>query len=219
MKNAIRRFLDFMEKEPAYKTIWFLPLTILLWLGVRAQKIFQPKQGDPMAKPTFKSRVISFLKRRKKNPDWARVDEPDNILPSFMIMIFGFIVSVLSMMAAYSFMTGALENWIASFLAAQTTDLPFNQLYAAFTAVLVLLIDFLILFALSVFRVADHDDIVEMVSDLDENIQERIVELENTLTERLDRIIQNEVVTYTEDEFVQVEERIDELAGQTQPSQ
>jgi hypothetical protein len=134
------------------------------------------------------SRLRTIIKARKKNPNWARVDEPDNILPSFTIMIFGLIMSAFSMMLVYLFMTGQIETWIANFLAAQKTSLAFDELYAVFTAALVFLIDLLILFALALFRVPDGDDIVEMISDLDENLQERIVELENTVSQKLDRI-------------------------------
>jgi hypothetical protein len=164
------------------------------------------------------SKFATWLKTRKKNPDWARVDEPDNILPTFMIMIFGLIISVFWMMIAYAFMTGQVETGIASFLSALKVDLPFDQLYATLTAVVILLINVLILFAGSAFRVASNDDIVEMISDLDENLQERIVELEQNVTTRLDRI-EVESVSLSEGELAQIEERIDGLARQTESPQ
>jgi predicted PurR-regulated permease PerM len=159
------------------------------------------------------SKFATWLKTRKKNPDWARVDEPDNILPSFTIMIFGLILAVIWAMVAYAFMTGQIESAIAHILAAQKTDLTFDQLYAAFTSVVILLISIFVLFALSLFRVADNDDIVEMISDLDENVQERIVELESNVTERLERI-EREGVTFSEVELAQLEERINGVAQQ-----
>jgi predicted PurR-regulated permease PerM len=197
MKTYIRRFVDWMENGPMILTIWFLPILLLLAypiaLFINSRK--EPMTTIPKTKANalfnLRMRFAEFkhhMRSRKKDPTWSRVDEPDNIIPSFMILIFGMVMSAFSMMFVYAFMTGAIETWIAQFLAAQHSTQSFNELYAAFTASLVFLIDFVILFAISLFRVADGDDIVEMISDLDANTQERIVELEQTIDARLLKI-------------------------------
>lgn len=133
------------------------------------------------------------LKGRKKNPDWARVDEPDNILPSMMMFVVGFFVTVGMAMLAYVIMNESLAVWIGTFIALQHSALPFADQLAAFTAVVIVLLNVVIITAFAILRPADGDDIVEMLSDLDENTQERIVELEHTVDERIARIEQDAI--------------------------
>jgi hypothetical protein len=44
MKRYLESFIHFMETEPAYKTIWFIPLTFLLWLVLRSYRLINPKK-------------------------------------------------------------------------------------------------------------------------------------------------------------------------------
>lgn len=134
------------------------------------------------------TRIGSLIKGRKKNPDWSRVDEPDNILPSFNMFIVGFIVNVFLMMLAYVIMNDTLAVWIGTFLAMQHLPYPFEDQLAAFTAVVILFFNLIVIMFASITREPGGDDVVEMISDLDANTQERIVELEHTIDERLRRI-------------------------------
>lgn len=133
------------------------------------------------------------LKGRKKNPDWSRVDEPDNILPSFMMFIVGFFVTIALAMFAYAFMNDSLAVWIGTFLALQHSALPFVDQLAAFTAIVIVLLNVIIITAFAILRPADGDDLVEMISDLDENINERIAEFEHTVDERI-RLIEQDAI-------------------------
>lgn len=158
--------------------------------------------------PLQLSRFKTFLKTRKKNPDWARVDEPDNILPSFMIMVIGLALSVASAFFAYAFMTGQIETALAKILIQMNGD--YEQNYATLTAVLIVFIQLVIAFGTSLFRVPDGDDLVEMISDLDENHQERLVELENKIDERLGKIEREMDLL---DDSPELNERMNSIAG------
>jgi hypothetical protein len=144
-----------------------------------------------MATTTFKT----FFKRiaaRKKNPDWARVEEPDEIIKPVLFGIVGMTIAAFSMMAAWTMMTISPMEWIASFLVSLHSDLPFEKLYATFASAVIVLVDLLIMIVFIFFGTPDNGDVIEMISDLDSNTQERIVELDNTLNEKLDAIKRNE---------------------------
>lgn len=134
-------------------------------------------------------RFFASVKTRKKNPDWARVEEPDQIARPAMYAIFGVLITGFSMLTAFIVMTNDPIVLIAGFLSSFGSD--FASVYAAFGAALIALCDLFVATLFMLLAPADNDDVVEMISDLDANIQERIVELENNFNERIDRVEAN----------------------------
>lgn len=43
MRDRIRRFIDWMEVAPAYKTIWLLPLVLVLYIYAKLANISKGK--------------------------------------------------------------------------------------------------------------------------------------------------------------------------------
>jgi low affinity Fe/Cu permease len=139
----------------------------------------------------FLARIRAALKNRKKNPDWARVDEPETLLKGSQFAIFGVMITAFLVIITWTVMIGDPVQWIAHFLFALHSPLPFNQLLASFGVAVIVLINMLVTVIFILFAPVNNDDIVEMISDLDANIQERIVELENGTNEKLDEIKRN----------------------------
>jgi hypothetical protein len=137
------------------------------------------------------TRIRAALKNKKKNPDWARVDEPETLLMGSQYAIFGVMITAFLVIIAWTAMIGDPIQWIAHFLFTLNSTLPFDQLLASFGGALIVLINMLVTVIFILFAPASNDDIVEMVSDLDANIQERIVEFESGVNERLDEIKRN----------------------------
>lgn len=137
------------------------------------------------------SRIKLALKNKKKNSDWARVDEPDTFLKSFEFAIYGLFITAFLMLLAWAFMINDPVHWIAQLLASTNTPAPFAERYASFGAALIFLVNLVVTIVFIMFANPDHSDIVEMISDLDSNFQERIVELDNKVSERLDEITRN----------------------------
>lgn len=137
----------------------------------------------------FKRFAVS-LKNKKKNPEWARVDEPDTIARPAVFAVFGMLIIAFTVLLAFIVMTTSPVHAVAAFLASLHSSLPFNQLYAAFGAALIVMIDLVVMTLFMLLSPADNDDLVEMISDLDANLQERIVELENSVNEKLEVIRQ-----------------------------
>jgi hypothetical protein len=52
----------------------------------------------------------------------------------------------------------------------------------------IVMVDLMVATIFMFFSTADNDDVIEMISDLDANFQERIVELENSFNEKLENI-------------------------------
>lgn len=137
--------------------------------------------------------TINLFKRfakkdRKKNPDWSRIEEPDEIVKPMLIGIIGIVIAAFSMMTAWNVMTTSPTVWIATFLASLNSPLPFPQLYATFASAVIVMIDLFVTTIYIFFNVPGNEDVIEMISDLDSNIQERIVELENGLNQKIDAI-------------------------------
>jgi low affinity Fe/Cu permease len=132
------------------------------------------------------------LKKKKKNPDWARVEEPDMIVRPFTFIVVATILTAFLMLFTMNIMNGSLVYWAASFLTSLHSPLPFTQLYASFGVAIVFFACFVFILLVSIQMQPDNDDIVEMISDLDANIQERIVELDNKIDEKFDAITRNE---------------------------
>lgn len=132
-------------------------------------------------------RFITAMKTRKKNPDWARVEEPDQIARPAMYAIFGVLIAGFSMLTAFIIvMTNDPILLIAQFLSSFGSD--FASVYAAFGAAVIALCDLFVATLFMLLAPADNDDVVEMISDLDANVQERIVEMEQSFNEKLEAI-------------------------------
>jgi hypothetical protein len=127
-------------------------------------------------------------RNKNKNPDWARVEEPDTIVKPVWIGVVGLVIAAFSMLAAWNVMTISPIDWIAYFLVSLHSTMPFTQLYAAFTSAVIVMVDLMVATIFMFFSTADNDDVIEMISDLDANFQERIVELENSFNEKLENI-------------------------------
>jgi hypothetical protein len=127
-------------------------------------------------------------RNKNKNPDWARVEEPDTIVKPVWIGVVGLVIAAFSMLAAWNVMTISPIDWIAYFLVSLHSTMPFTQLYAAFTSAVIVMVDLMVATIFMFFSTADNDDVIEMISDLDANFQERIVEHENSFNEKLENI-------------------------------
>lgn len=136
---------------------------------------------------------------QKRLRTWFNVRKPradDNIERSepetFLATSFGFAISLVLtaafMMLIYFIMSGQMAEWIGAFLAAQSNALTFDERLAGFAAVSFLLISVVITFALELSRQASHDDIVDVVNDLGEQVDERFAELEERISEALEPI-------------------------------
>lgn len=133
---------------------------------------------------TLIKRFVSMRKNKQKNPDWARVEEPDTIIRPATFGVFGLVVVALSVWLAWIVMTTSPIDAIANFLVSLHSDMPFTQLYAAFASALIVMIDLLVMTIFLFFSNAGNDDVIEMIRDLDTNTQERLVEFENTMREK-----------------------------------
>ena len=141
---------------------------------------------------TLAVRIKSTLNRlgtgKKKNADWARIEEPDSLLRgiflSVVVLLLTGFFSALAMNLLIS-PDDALMRF-ASWLKIYGND--FNAAYASFSIALISLINMLLLVVFLVFGHSDEDDVVEMLSDLDAAINERLAEVEHTINERLDDI-------------------------------
>lgn len=142
----------------------------------------------------FKNFLVRVKKNqsKKKNQDWARVEEPDTIIKPMMYLLVAIVIAGFSMLAAFQLMTKSPIEMIAYFLVSLHSDLPFEQLYAAFGSALIAMIDLTVMSLFLFLPSLENDDVIEMISDLDANIQERIVEFESSINERLDAITRNE---------------------------
>lgn len=125
-------------------------------------------------------------KNGKKNPDWARVEEPDRF-DNLYLAIIGTVLTGFLMLLAYLVMSNNMIDLIAQYLASFNTTLTFNERLTIFGMGLIMFIN-LSITLLFLAAPVSNDDIVEMISDLDSNTQERLVELEHNVTEHLNHI-------------------------------
>lgn len=130
-------------------------------------------------------RIVTNMKAKKKNPDWGRVEEPDTIARPAVYAVFGILIVGFSALAAFIVMTSSPLESIALFLASFNSELSFTELYAAFGAAVIVLVDLVVMTLFMLLAPADNDDLVEMIGDLDDNTQERFVELEHNMNEKL----------------------------------
>lgn len=138
--------------------------------------------------------IFKRIFTRKKNPDWARINEPDEVTKPLVYALFGMVFMSFSALVALNVLTMPMSpvHWVAYFLASFNSDLPFNYQLAAFGAALIVLIDLFVLTVFLMFAPADNSELADMISKLDDNTQERFVELEHTFIERLDEIKRNQ---------------------------
>jgi hypothetical protein len=136
--------------------------------------------------------IFKRIFTRKKNPDWARINEPDEVAKPVVYGLFGVFIMAFSVLAAFNMLTVSPVHWVAYFLASFNSDLPFNYQLAAFGAALIVLIDLVVLTVFLMFAPADNSELADMISELDNNTQERLVELEHTFSEQLDEIKRNQ---------------------------
>jgi hypothetical protein len=141
---------------------------------------------------TLSNRIRSFLikanRNVKKNKDWARIEEPDNFLKNVFITIIVMVLTGLFGSLALNILASPDEAMLrfVQFLRSYGSD--FNTVYASFSVALLAMINVLLLVIFIVFGHSDEDDVVEMLSDFDAAINERIAEVEHTINERLDDI-------------------------------
>jgi len=187
----IKRFLDWFEKAPSFLTIPLIPLVLVLY--VIAIPINYLKESSMFN--TFVSRIRTAIAKRQARSKrlWARVEEPDQIIRPFWFGLFTLVFTALASMMIYNLFTvdGGPVTWIASLLATTANGSQYSQVYAAFGIALISLINLTIYSVYAFFAHADEDDVIEMISDLDANIQERLTEIENGITTRLDKIDSN----------------------------
>lgn len=130
-----------------------------------------------------------IFNNKKKNPDWARVEEPDTFLQASLFGVIGVVITAFLVLLAYSLMMNSPIEMIAYYLA--SFDGEFNELYASFGVAIIVLTNLFVTVLFMFFAPVSNDDIIEMIADLDANTQERFVELENNVTEHLNRIAQD----------------------------
>lgn len=151
-------------------------------------------------------RALRIQRSKAKNPDWARVDEPDFILPSLMYYVIGIpLISVLAMFT-YVSLNGSLADSIAPLLLPLSG--PFEERLALFAAGVVIMLGVMVTLFVSITHKPDGDDLVEMMSDLDENIQEHLAEVEENVNKRIDSLINDGPVLVHTQEDMDIAKRI-----------
>lgn len=151
--------------------------------------------------------ALGLKKSAEKNPDWARVDEPDFILPSLMYYVIG--IPLISALAVFAYVTlnGSLADTLARLLMPLAGS--FEERLALLAAGIVIMIGLMVTLFVSITHKPDGDDLVEMISDLDENIQEHLAEVEENVNKRIDDLINDgPVFIHTDD--ADIAERIGE---------
>ncbi len=144
--------------------------------------------------------ALGLKKSAKNNPDWARVDEPDFILPSLMYYVIGIpLISALAVFA-YTTLNGSLADTIARLLMPLAGS--FEERLALLAAGIVIMIGLMVTLFASITHKPDGDDIVEMLSDLDENAQSHITAVEESINQRIDALIADGPVLMTSHEDI-----------------
>lgn len=135
------------------------------------------------------ARVRHFLRRRKPSAkDNIERSEPEQMLASSAGFVTSLVVTTTLMMLIYSIMSGQMAEWIGAFLANQNNNFTFDERLAGFTASVFALTSLVITMGLELSRQASHDDIVDVVNDLGEQIEERFAEFEDRTAEELANI-------------------------------
>lgn len=128
--------------------------------------------------------------KRRKNPDWSRISEPDTFIQPFTLLIYELLITVTAGMINYTFATpGSLETAIARFLVPYIKPgQSFWQTYAVFTFALVALIEMIAFTFIASIGEPDHHDLAGMILSLDESTQSHISDLDETTNSQLDQI-------------------------------
>lgn len=122
-------------------------------------------------------RVRAWFKVRKaKADDNIERSEPETLLANTQGWVFGSFLAMIWMMIAYAFMTDQFIQPLASALL--MIKGTFEIRFATLTSVFVLFTEVIVIFGIELGRKADHDDIVDVVNDLGEQIDERFAEVE-----------------------------------------
>lgn len=151
-------------------------------------------------------RALRIKQSEKKNPDWARVDEPDFILPSMMYYVVGIPLIVTLAMLSYAIINGSLAGIIAALIAPLNGSL--TERMGVFAAGTITMIGVMVTLFMSITHKPDGDDLVEMISDLDENIQEHLAEVEENVNKRIDALINDGPVLVHTQEDMDIAKRI-----------
>lgn len=142
---------------------------------------------------TITQRFRSLIANRKqnKNPDWARIEEPENFLKNVELTFIVLIITGLFGSLAMHFLASPADavTGFANFLHQYGDD--FNKVYASFSVALLAMVNLLLLVIFILFGHSDEDDVVEMLADFDAAFNERIAEVEQSVNEKLDTIINN----------------------------
>ena len=140
------------------------------------------------ALPLFQ-RVRAYFKLRKVTADDnIERSEPETMLASANGFVTGLILTALYMMISYAIMSGTTAEWIGTFLAYQKNSFTFDERLAGFTAAFIALVNIVVILGIELGRNASHDDIVDVVNDLGEQIDERFAEVENDFTQSISSI-------------------------------
>lgn len=139
------------------------------------------------ARTLTRFRALLRLKKTKADDNIER-HEPDRILPAAVDFIFGMVMTAFLMMFTYAFMNGSMAVWIGTYLAEQNSAFGFEDRFAAFTAASIALVNLIVITGVALTRVPNNEDVVETIGDLGDEINERFVELENRVDEKLSRI-------------------------------
>lgn len=140
---------------------------------------------------TTTNRLLTLfrLRRKRRADDDIERPEPDRFLGVFQDFIFGIVITAFLMMFAYLLMNGSMAEWIGNFLAHQDNSFTFDERFAAFTAVLILLVNMVVIFGVALTRVPDNEDVVDAIGDQSDELNERFAELENRVDARLEHIL------------------------------
>jgi uncharacterized membrane protein len=124
--------------------------------------------------------------KRKKNPDWSRIEEPENFLKNVFLTVITLIITGVLGTLAINILSSPDDALVrfANFLHNYGDD--FNKVYAAFSVALMAMVNLLVLIIFIMFGHSDEDDVVEMLSDFDAAFNERLAETEHILGEKLD---------------------------------
>ena len=110
---------------------------------------------------------------KTKADDNIERSEPETLLASAFGFVIALILTAAFMMLIYSIMSGSMAGWIGEFIASQDNALTFDERLAGFAAAIFALISLIVTFGIELGRNASHDDIVDVVNDLGEQIDER----------------------------------------------
>lgn len=139
---------------------------------------------------TLAFRIKSILNRlgtgKKKNADWARIEEPDTLLRGVFLSVAVLVITGLFSALAMNFLVSPDDALIRFALFLKGYGNNFSTTYANFSIALITLINLTLLVIFIVLGHSDEDDVIEMISDLDAAFNERLSEMEHVIVNRID---------------------------------